>query len=790
MKGNASPKDFHIHGEPQLPAPIIKPISAAFISTYPPRRCGIATFTHDLITSISQVSSIPLGTSPHLQVVALNNLPRSYEYPHQVRFEIRDQHKQDYREAADFLNVSPVEVVSLQHEYGIFGGDSGAYILGLLKHLKKPIVSTLHTVLQEPAPIQKHILKEICRLSTRVVVLSGKAKELLLDVYEIPEEKITFIHHGVPDVPFLDTAFYKDQFELEGRLVLLTFGLINPNKGIEYAIDALAQVVKKHPNLAYIVLGATHPEVKRRFGEEYRVYLNRKVKERGLQDHVIFHNRYVSNDELIKFIITADIYLTPYLSKEQIASGTLAYAIGCGKAVVSTPYWYAEEMLADERGRLVPFRDSEALAETLDTLLSDEIVRNRIRKNAYILGREMIWRQVAINYLQTFNEAIEQYAHMRSSPVPVEKSLYQSSLPEIKLKHLQTLTDDTGIVQHAIYTTPNRFHGYTTDDNARALLVMALNWHLFSDEQILPLFQTYLSFLHYAFNPETGRFRNFMSYDRQWLESIGSEDSHGRSLWALGHVIEYAPDSGILKLSTQLFEQALPAVETMKSYRAHATTILGCFAYLQRFSGASEIRRHLETSAEFLQYGLESHATEKWFWWEERLTYDNAKLPHALILAGHLLGEPKMLDLGLQALKWLLDFQTNPETGYLSLVGNDGWASKDGFRAHFDQQPLDASALVEACYDAFLITDDDKWHEEMYKCFNWFLGDNDIRESLYDFTTAGCRDGLGKTGVNENQGAESTLSWLIALHKMHALSIEKSLEAKRLELRGEPVNAE
>ncbi|RME01287.1 MAG: glycosyltransferase [Calditrichaeota bacterium] len=761
-----------------LASTLIEPIPAAFVSTYPPRRCGIATFTHDLISSIAKVIDKPLGQSSWLQVVALNHASNSLKYPHQVRFEIRDQQKTDYREAADFINVSPVEIVSLQHEYGIFGGDDGIYILGLLKRIKKPVVTTLHTVLQRPSQLQFTILKEICQHSTRVVVLSKKAAEILQDIYGVDAEKISFIHHGVPDVPFLDSAFYKDQLDLEGRLVMLTFGLINPNKGIEVALDALARIVPKHPEVAYVVLGATHPEVKRRFGEEYRLFLNRKVKDKGMADHVIFHNRFVTNEELVKFLIMSDIYLTPYLSKEQIASGTLAYAIGCGKAIISTPYWYAEEMLAEDRGRLVPFKDAEALADAMEQLIVDEIIRNRLRKNAYTFGREMIWRQVAINYLQTFNEAIEQFAHVRYKPTLVDKPLQHSSLPEIKLKHLKLLTDDTGMLQHANYTTPARIHGYTTDDNARALLVMALHWHLFSDDSIIPLFQTYLSFLDYAFNDKTGKFRNFMSYERKWLEQVGSEDSHGRSMWALGHAIQYAPMPGILKLSTHLFDKALPACAQFASLRANATTILGCAAYLKRFSGASEIRRQLEKSAQYLLDTLQKNADESWNWWEDQLTYDNAKLPHALIVAGHMLERDEMLERGLEALSWLLKMQINPETGYLSLVGNDGWATKHGKRAQFDQQPIDAAALVEACYDAYLLTEDENWYEAIYTAFNWFFGDNDVQEPLYDFTTGGCRDGLQKTGVNENQGAESTLSWLIALHKMHALTIEHRLETQ------------
>ena len=758
-----------------VPDRIFKPVQVAFVSTYLPRQCGIGTFTYDLATAVGEL----MGESPAegrlVQVLALNNTPDGYRYGPEVRFEIREQQKMDYREAADFLNISPTEVVCVQHEFGIFGGPEGAHLLTLLGNLKKPVVTTLHTVLREPSPMQARVLKEVCEHSTLVVVQAQKARELLTEIYGVPEDKIVFIHHGAPDVPFLDPAYYKDQFQVEGRRVILTFGLLNPNKGIEFAIEAMERVAREFPDSVYVVLGATHPEVRRHSGEAYRLSLHRLVKEKGLTEHVIFHNRFVSLDQLIKFLIMADIYVTPYLSQEQIVSGTLAYAIACGKAVISTPYWYAQEMLAEQRGLLIPFRDSDALAEQLCFLLKDETERNRMRKRAYQFGRQMVWREVAAAYMDAFTCAIEEYGRLGIRPLVRRRVIPQPSLPEVRLDHLQMLTDDTGMLQHACFTVPNRWHGYCTDDNARAALVAVMNWNLFKDETILPLLQTYLAFLHHALNEEEGRFRNFMSYDREWLEEIGSEDAHGRAIWALGATIAHAPNDAILGFALRLFERALPACEALTAPRPWAYTIMGCLACLQRFGGAREARRTAELLARRLTDLFEQNRSPDWPWGEDTVTYDNGRLPQALLAAGRYLEDQRMVDLGLEALEWLIEVQKDPQGKHLSLIGNQGWFPRGGEKARFDQQPLEVPALIDACYEAYLVTQDKRWFDTIYMCFNWFLGDNDVHEAVYDFTTAGCRDGLHSSGLNPNQGAESTLSWLLALHRMHEIAHESTL---------------
>ena len=752
---------------------VISPIQVSFISTYPPRRCGIGTFTYDLAQAVAQFAGEPLGDGEAVHVIALTNQPQGYNYGPEVQFEIRAHNRHDYKEAADFINLSDTDVVSLQHEFGIFGGEDGDHILHLLGNLARPVVTTLHTVVEHPTPGQYATMKAVCDASTFVVVMARRAIDMLVDIYGVPRDKIVLIYHGAPDVPFLDPAYTKDQFQAVGRRVILSFGLLSPNKGIEVAIEAVAQLVHEFPDLLYIVLGATHPEVKRRYGEEYRISLERLVKSKGISDNVVFYDQFVSLKQLIRFIVAADIYLTPYQAKEQITSGTLTYALACGKAIVSTPYWYAEELLADGRGRLVPFRDSPAMAAALRELLRDEAQRDSLRKRAYEFGRQMVWPKVADSYVAVFRRALQERRRLAIGHKP-EWKYERHSLPEIKLDHLRALTDDTGICQHALYSIPDYRYGYTTDDNARAAIVMIRNWELFQDEDVIPLLQRYLGFINYAFDRNTGRMRNFMAYDRQFIEEVGSEDSHGRAIWALGETVAHAPTPEILGFAANLFQAALPACEQLTSPHAWAYSILGLCAYLERFGGDREARRIAVELAERLWRSFTDNATPEWPWNKDVVTYDNARLPQALIVASDLTDNGKMRTLGMSLIHWLLEVQTNTREGCLSVIGNNGWFTRAGNRARFDQQPIEAAALIDVCYEAYRATQDDTWLDQIEMCFDWFLGQNEVHQSLVDLHTGGCRDGLHAAGVNQNQGAESTISWLIALHRRHKL-----LEARR-----------
>ena len=730
----------------------------AFIGNYVPRRCGIATFTADVCESVAH-------EAPDVECVAaaMNDTAEGYDYPDRVRFEVGQNDLDDYRQLADFLNLGRVDLVCIQHEYGIYGGPAGGHLLLTQRRLRMPVVTTLHTVLLEPNDLQRQVLTEVCGLSDRVIVMSERSRRYLSDIYGVPAAKVDLIHHGIPDMPFVDPNFYKDLFGVEGRRVILTFGLLSPNKGIENVIRALPAVVERFPDAVYLVLGVTHPHVKREKGEEYRISLQRLSRELHVSDHVLFHNRYVDIDELCQFLGAADIYVTPYLNPAQAVSGTLAYASGTGKAVVSTPYWYAEELLAEGRGKLVPFNDHKALADTLTGLFANEAERHAMRKQAYAFGRQMIWKEVARSYLDTFIRAAQE--RMRSQ-VSVDRVAGEDptdmDLPELKLDHLLTLTDDTGIIQHARSTVPNLREGYSTDDNSRALIVSLRALEHEEDPVLLHrLAGRYLAFIDFAFNTKNRRFRNFLGYDRRWLEDAGSEDSHGRVLWSLGTVVGAAHDDAFVALAMSLFESALPTVELFSSPRAWAYALLGVCSYIRRFPGASNARRVREGLARRLLDLQKTAANDDWPWFEQSLSYDNARLSQALIRAGSDMGDTQMVDIGLRALDWLVRIQTGDSGGF-SPIANSGWR-RGAPRARFDQQPLEAQCAIEACFRAWRVTGDQRWRRAMTTVFEWFLGRNDLGLPLYDYATGGCHDGLHAEGVNANEGAESTLAFLGSL---------------------------
>ena len=622
----------------------------AFIGNYLPRICGIATFTTDLCEAIAT-------QYPQLTCIALpvNDVEEGYAYPPRVWFELAERDIESYRRAADFLNINTVDLVSLQHEYGIFGGPAGSHILALLRELRMPVVTTLHTILRNPNPDQKLVMGEIAALSDRMVVMSKRGAEFLKDIYNVPPRKIDLIPHGIPDVPFVDPSFHKDQFGVEGKTVLLTFGLLSANKGLENVIAALPAILDRHPDVVYIVLGATHPHVLKNEGETYRLSLQRLAHDKGVEGQVIFYNSFVSQEKLNEFIGAADIYITPYLNEAQITSGTLAYALGAGKAVVSTPYWHAEELLAEERGGPVPFKDPEAIAREVISLLDNHSLRHAMRKRAYIFGREMIWPQTAIRYMHSFERARAEHRHTTQSDFAV-KSLDKRSgeLPPLKLDHLRHMTDHTGILQHAIITVPNYREGYTIDDNARALIVSVLLEAL-GDKVALELSSRYLAFIWYSFNAKNGCFRNFMNYERHWLEECGSDDSHGRTFLALGTVLGRSDNQSLQSVAGMLFERTLPTILKTTSPRAWAFTIIGIQEYMQRFAGDSRVNHILEELADRLLRMYQSNASDEWRWYEDRLTYCNATLPHAMFLCGQTLFNPAMLEAGLESLNWLVN---------------------------------------------------------------------------------------------------------------------------------------
>ena len=783
------------------------PRRVAFVGNHLPRRCGIATFTHDLNRAIT-MSRPDLRTA----VVAMTDRGCRYEYSDVVRCQVRDDVPDDYVRAAQYLNNERYDVVSLQHEYGIFGGVAGGHILELLTRLDMPVVTTLHTVLPEPSAAQHKVMSLIIDASAKIVVMSEIGREFLSSVHGVAANKIDIIPHGIPDFPFLETHHAKAKFGFTGRTVILTFGLLSPNKGIGKMLDAMPSIIKACPSAVYVVLGATHPNLIREQGEIYRDSLKLRVQELGIGEHVVFLDQFVDQATLLDYISMCDVYVTPYLNVAQMTSGTLAYSFGLGKAVVSTPYWHAKELLADGRGILVPFADANALGTEIAALLTNDDVRNTMRKRAYAVSRTMTWAQTAKLYLATFDDAREDGHHTTAAndsphhpgPSPdggghrhVQPILMASragqngvvgnikepksstshteqfqiapqerrAMPAIKTGHFLSMCDSTGLMQHAVYSVPDRAHGYCVDDNGRALLLAcALDQ---AHEPLLPAAQTtrFAAFVQHAWNPDTQRFRNFMSYDRRWLEPQGSEDSHGRTLWALGACAGRSSDPALKKWAASLFEAALPVVDTFSSPRAWAFTLLGLDAYCKSTVENPAAERIRCILAERLMTLFAASVSDDWVWFEDGLAYDNARLPQALIQTGRSTQNHAYTATGLRSLRWLMEVQTAP-AGFFRPVGSHSFGKLRQRPDPFDQQAVEAAASISACLVAQRVDPNAAWASEAWRAFRWFLGDNDLRTALIDPETGGCLDGLHPDRPNENMGAESVLSYLLGLVEM------------------------
>ena len=626
----------------------------AFIGNSLPRRCGIATFTTDLYKAV-----LSSGSQIEACVVAMSDDRRTYDYPSEVKFNIRDDVLEDYARAADFLNYEKYDAVSLQHEFGIFGGDAGAHILALLARLDMPVVTTFHTVLSCPTPSQHNVLRKIAELSSVVVVMAEKARELLRTVYDVPLAKIEVIPHGIPDFPYVEPDLAKVKLGFTAKPVILTFGLLSPNKGIEVVIDAMPLILKSRPDAVYVVLGATHPNLVRQEGEAYRESLMARARHLNVHGSVVFLDQFVDQPTLLDFISMCDVYVTPYLNEAQMTSGTLAYSFGLGKAVVSTPYWHARELLADGRGILVPFHDSAAIGAEISALLTDPVRRQAMRLRAYSDSRPMTWERTGDRYNDIFMRA--RRTHRLNVIANLDKrapAKENAGRPDMQIGHLLSMCDDTGLFQHANHSIPDRSHGYCIDDNARALLLAcALNGA--GEEPLSEVLTARLAaFLHHAWNPATRRFRNFMSFARVWLEESGSEDSHGRTLWALGECArtDISPSRRLWAVS--LFEAALPSAEAFQSPRAWAFSLLGLHAYCSVVPGNVFAARLREVLADKLIAILASVETDKWVWFEDGLAYDNARLPQALLLTGIATGALAYTTAGLRSLRWLVTQQT------------------------------------------------------------------------------------------------------------------------------------
>lgn len=754
----------------------------AFIGTYPPRECGIATFTMDLYQSMigdnkiikdtllftpkspeGDLSSPPSGgrgvnsskDSVDGFIIAINDHEQTYNYPEEVKLTIRQEHQRDYLEAVKFINLSGADLCILEHEFGIFGGQSGVYILPLLHRLEIPLVVTLHTILKAPSYLEKAVLQEICKMAHKIVVMSQKAIEFLISIYNVEKEKIVFIEHGVPDIQF-NQELSKKEFKLENKKVLLTCGLMSRNKGIETVIKALPEVIEKYPAILYMVLGKTHPNVIRHSGEEYRNYLHLLVKDLKLDNHVFFLNEFVNQKELFKYLYASDIYITPYLNEAQITSGTLSYAVGVGSAVISTPYWHATELLADGRGRFFNFNNSVELSSILMELLDKPEVLKNLRQKAYHYGRTITWPRSGEKYIELSRKILDDKPEVF---VKKENILDPLILPPFSLIHIKHLTDDTGIIQHAKFGIPNLKEGYCIDDNARALLMTLMAYRQTKDALALELAPIYLSYIHYMQNKD-GTFRNFLSFNRNFLDAVGSEDSFGRTIWALGYLLGNAPNDAYYQTGKLIFFDASPNFEKLTSIRGIANTMVGISYYLRCNPSDESMTERLRNLACKLLRHYEENSSPDWKWFEQLLAYDNGMLPLALLHSAEILNDDKITRTAMETMNFLTEITL--KDGYLSVIGNEKWYKKESERSIFAQQPVDALAMVLMFHQAFHVTRDKEYLTRLFASFMWFLGENDLRMNLFDFETKGCCDGFESYGVNRNQGAESSLAYLIS----------------------------
>lgn len=753
----------------------MRPLRIAFIGNALPRRCGIATFTTDLDLAVSALPDVA-----ETAIIAMTDPGGVYAYPPQVRRRIREDHPADYRAAAAYINAEGFDVVCLQHEFGIFGGEAGSHLLPLIDALRVPLVTTLHTVLDRPTAAQRAVMEAILVASTRVIVMARKGRDILIETFGADPDQIVVIPHGIPDVPFAESSDAKAKLGFGGRKVVLTFGLIGPSKGIEMMIEAMPAIAARTPEAVYVVMGATHPRLLREAGEAYRESLIARTRKLGMTDHVVFLNRFVERPELLEHIAMCDVYVTPYLNAAQMTSGTLAYSHGLGRPVVSTPYWHAAELLADGSGVLVPFGDPLSLSDAVGSLLDDEPARLAMAHRAYAASRPMTWACTARHYTGVLREATRR-APLRviagREMVPVTP-LLRWHLPEPSTSHFEAMCDDTGLFQHAVLSVPDRHQGYCVDDNARALLLCCTPMSGLSPLRAQQLAGRFAAFVQHAWNPDNRRFRNFMGFGRQWLEPMGSEDSHGRTLWAIGACAEDRSDPVRARWAAGLFAAALPVVLDFTSPRAWAFSLLGLDHYCAAHPEDSEAARIRNTLARRLEIRLLTAEEPGRIWFEDRLTYDNARLCEALIRTGRASGEAHLTDAGLRSLRWLVAVQTAP-AGHFRPVGSEGFLLSRQAPHAFDQQPLEAAATIAACAAAHSIQPGADWQAEAGRAFAWFLGDNDLAIPLVDIASGSCRDGLHPDRANENRGAESVLSYLLGLAQMQEFEGDRVSLAER-----------
>ncbi|RLI98430.1 MAG: mannosyltransferase [Candidatus Aenigmatarchaeota archaeon] len=734
--------------------PSILPTSKIlFMGTFPPRECGIATFTQDLSTSIDRRFSPKIKS----KILAMNkNETNIYNYHKDVIFQIDDSDLEKYIKTAKKINKSKtIKLVNVQHEFGIFGGDEyGCNIIPFLEVINKPVIVTFHSVLPEPNERLRRVVKFISEKASCIVVMNHTAVRILRRDYGLKCD-IEVIPHGIPGVKFSHSKTEKRKLGLSGRTVMTSFGLMSKGKGYEHVIEALPNVVEKIPDLLYIIVGETHPVVRANEGEDYRNSLERKVKELGLKNNVRFYNKYVTLDEIIQYLKASDIYISSSTNPNQICSGTLVYAMGCGRAVVSTPFLHAKEYVTPERGALAEFGNPQSFADAILSILTNKELKKSMEKNAYAFTRSMIWPNVALSYVKLFDRYIK------------ISDRHEAKLPKIKFSHIANMTDDFGIMQFARYTTPDKKFGYCVDDNSRALMVACMHYKQFGMKPKLKLARTYLNFIKHVFRGD-GTFCNFVDYDRNKNEEDISEDSFGRTVASLGYLVsvDRIPDS-MKNDAEEMLRKSSMRTMGLKSPRSIAFSIIGLHHYHNAKPSEYSIGTMKKLADRLLKI-YKDNATDEWHWFENMMTYSNARMPEALFYAYISTKDKRYLHVAKKTLDFLISVTF--ENGIYEPIGQNGWYSRNGMKARFDQQPVDTASMVQALLLAYEVTGDAEYKKKAITAFNWFLGKNHLEQMVYDEFTGGCHDGLSHMSVNLNQGAESTISYLLA-----RLALEESM---------------
>lgn len=720
----------------------------AIIGNFPPRQCGLATFTRDMYNCLAQ--ALPGAT---WTVAAMNDPGNTYDYPPEVTHTMPQNDVAAYIRLADELNANGTQLMFVQHEFGIYGGPSGAYILDLVERLTMPVVTTFHTILETPNDDQRRIMDSLIRVSATVVAMTRKGAEILQRVYQVPKSKIAIVPHGAPSRPLRPTDTFKAKLGFAGKKTLTTFGLLSPNKGIETVIRAMPDILKTDPDTVYLIIGATHPHLIRNEGETYRDGLKAMARELGVEDHVHFINRFVNDDDLVEILQASDIYVTPYLTETQITSGTLSYAIALGRPVVSTPYWHATEALANGVGIICPFHDTPAFARAISSLLASDEKREAMSRRAYMYGLSSRWSAVAEAYITRAEEDVR-----RMGAVKAEKIMTRSfSTLRPAIDAILRMSDDTGFYQHGKYRMPDRAHGYCTDDNCRALQLLARQ----SDVGRLPpdlskLAYVYAGFVDHAWTGE--RFRNFMSFERKWLDDGGSDDCCARTLEALVETARSSLPADIRTWATDLAQRAIDASANWTSLRSVAVVVKALTRAFGVVGNPQNVQAAIRHHGRVLHDQYRRFARPDHPWPEPYLAYDNARLAEGLILAGAFLSDAEMLKDGLAALEWLMKQQTVPVKGCFLPVPTSRFKEDGQVHPLYDQQPIEALASIEACLTAARVTHEPEWHDEALRAFAWFEGDNSQGIPLVT-PDGGCFDGLTPNGCNQNQGAESILAW-------------------------------